>query len=398
MTTATTAASCCSSRPTACARTRSSSYADDGVVPGFRDLLRARRVRVRPRPADPGAAEHRRRLVHARPPARGRACTARPTTRSTSTARRSANSTAAFAATEHPAGRDARPGGRARRQEGRPDRVGRRPQRLDQRPDARLPQLPLRPRRGDQLHRAAGQRFARSPRSSATRRVRPARRARPPARPAGPARRRSYSPAKEMRLRVLDGRRRQVRPQRLHLRLPRTTARRAMTACFFSRTKSRRRQGRRPRRGRVGRRQGQDHRLRPRRQDRRVPDQGRAAGLRPLARPPVPHVGHARDRDLAELDRRARLHRHVRGLRRREVPVLAGRRLRRARGRHRQRGHLHRAGRLLGEALPPADQVRPRQVQAGPRAGRLPGHRRGPAPVPRAGHEEAAQRREQPGL
>ena len=31
---------------------------------------------------------------------------------------------------------------------------------------------------------------------------------------------RSFSPAKEMRLRVIDGRRRQVRPQRLHLRLP----------------------------------------------------------------------------------------------------------------------------------------------------------------------------------
>ncbi len=49
---------------------------------------------------------------------------------------------------------------------------------------------------------------------------------------------------------------------------------------------------------------------------------------------------------------------HVRGLRRGALPVVAGRRLRRARGRDRQRGHLHRAGRLLGEALPPADQVR----------------------------------------
>ena len=81
-----------------------------------------------------------------------------------------------------------------------------------------------------------------------------------------------------------------------------------------------------------------------------------------------------------------RLHRHVRGLRRRALPVLAGRRLRGPRGRHRQRGDLRRAGPLLGEALPPADQVRARHVQAGPGARRLPGDRRVPAPVPRARH------------
>ena len=49
-------------------------------------------------------------------------------------------------------------------------------------------------------------------------------------------------------------------------------------------------------------------------------------------------------------------------------------------------------------ALPPADQVRARQVQAGRRAGRLPGHRRDPAPVPRARHQEAPERRQQPVL
>ena len=108
----------------------------------------------------------------------------------------------------------------------------------------------------------------------------------------------------------------------------------------------------------MGRRQGHaQHDRRAERQDRRVPGQGRAAGLRPLAGPPLPHQRHARDRDLERLER-ARLHRHVRGLRRRALPVLAGRRLRRARGRHRERGDLHRAGRVLGRVLPPADQVR----------------------------------------
>ena len=94
---------------------------------------------------------------------------------------------------------------------------------------------------------------------------------------------------------------------------------------------------------------------------------------------------------LAELARRAGLHRQLRGLRRRALPVLAGRRLRRARGRHRQRGDLRRAGPVLGDRLPPADQVRARHLQARPGDGRLPGHRRVPAPVPRARHPEAAR-------
>ena len=64
-------------------------------MPGFRELLRQRRERVGQRPADAGAAEHRRRLVHAR---HGRVAgrrPARPTTRSTSTAQPFANRTAA---------------------------------------------------------------------------------------------------------------------------------------------------------------------------------------------------------------------------------------------------------------------------------------------------------------
>ena len=48
-------------------------------------------------------------------------------------------------------------------------------------------------------------------------------------------------------------------------------------------------------------------------------------------------------------------------------------------------------GALLGDGLPPADQVRARHLPAGPGARRLPGHRRVPAPVPRARHPEAAR-------
>ena len=64
---------------------------------------------------------------------------------------------------------------------------------------------------------------------------------------------------------------------------------------------------------------------RARRQDRRDARQGRAPRAGPVAGAAVPHVGDARDRDVAELDRRAGLHRQLRGLRGRALPVLAGR-------------------------------------------------------------------------
>ena len=113
----------------------------------------------------------------------------------------------------------------------------------------------------------------------------------------------------------------------------------------------RRRLRRRPQGGPARRRQGQDRRRqRAARQDRRVPGQGRAARARPLAGPAVPHVGDARERDLAELAGRAGLHGHVRGLRRRALPVLAGRRLRGPRVRDRQRGDLHRSRAPTGSA------------------------------------------------
>ena len=124
------------------------------------------------------------------------------------------------------AGRDACPVRRARRQEGRPDRVGGRPRRRHRRPDRRLPRVPLRPRRGDQLHRADRPRELRQV-------------VRPPVRPPG----RLRQPAAVRGRRAVTGDRldqrpglvqpragdahagdrlrdRQVRPQRLHLRQP----------------------------------------------------------------------------------------------------------------------------------------------------------------------------------
>ena len=179
--------------------------------------------------------------------------------------------------------------------------------------------------------------------SPATRR---SRRPRPRTRPAGRTCRAPTAPPRRCACACIDAGTSTSTASTRTSTTPRTTARRAMTACSSAARSRGADSGRRPARGRVGRRQGQDRHddRRAQRQDRRVPDQGRAPGPRPLARPPLPHERHARDRDLAELDRRAGLHRHVRGLRRRALRVLAGRRLRRARGRHRERGDLHRAG------------------------------------------------------
>ena len=163
-------------------------YADEGAVPGFQDLL-----------THGAYASDHGLLTQAPPntgagwftlaPARGRACTARPTTRSTSTAQPFTNRTS-FSGAERAAGRDARPVGRARRQEGRPDRVGGRAQRRDQRPDARLPQLLLRPRRRDELLGRVGHHCERHELRAPVRQGRPGR-----ARPAGPTcRRRTRRP------------------------------------------------------------------------------------------------------------------------------------------------------------------------------------------------------------
>ena len=177
---------------------------------------------------------------------------------------------------ERPPGRVDRPVGRARRPQGRPGRVGRRAQRDHPGPDHRLPVVLLGPRRRDELHRqrrasrcsttppfiaAFGLQFD-HPAGYAGQAPFPAPRRRP--RPAGPARcRRPYSPAKEMRLRVLDF---GVDKYGLNAYIFDSTndGTTNYDKVLFSRTKSGRRRRRHPREGRVGRRQGEDRRRRAR--------------------------------------------------------------------------------------------------------------------------------------
>ena len=360
------------------------------------------RARLGRRPAHAGAAEHRRRLVHA---GHGRVARRRRLDEQHLPRQRPAlRQPHGRLRPRRAPGRDDRPGGRARRQEGRADRVGRRPRRRHRRPDARLPQLPLGPRRGHQLHRA-GRLAPRSPPPSACSSTiptaspaSPPSRRRRPRRPTGwtdvPA---SFSPAQEMRLRVLDAGTDKY-GLNAYLYDSRDDGQTAYDRVLFSPTKD----------GddAVGDLaegewadvkvtiQGSDLR----RQDGRDARQGRAARARPLAGPALPHVGDAGDRHVAGLARRARLHGRLRGLRRRALPVLAGRRLRRARGRHRERGDLRRAGPVLGEGLPAADPLRAQHLRARPGARRLSGHGRVPAPVPRPRDPPAAQRRGEPGV
>ena len=142
-------------------------YADEGVTPGFRDMLKH------------GAYASGHGMLTQAPPNTGAgwftmATGAWPAVHGSTNNTFHINSSpfnATPAATtgstldvgaahqrQHPAGRDARAVGRARRQAGRADRVGGRALGRDQRPDGRLPPVPLRPRRRDQLHRARGQR------------------------------------------------------------------------------------------------------------------------------------------------------------------------------------------------------------------------------------------------
>ena len=154
-----------------------------------------------------------------------------------------------------PAGGVDRPVRRARRPEGRPGRVGGRPQRhrsrarpstsrrsspaaASPRTSSVTPASPLRRRRRSSPRSASS---STTPAGYAGQAAVPRapRRRRPPAGPsaAGVATARR----KEMRLRVLDFGRRQVRPQRLHLRQHRTTAGRTTTRCCSRATKDARR-------------------------------------------------------------------------------------------------------------------------------------------------------------
>ena len=289
-------------------------YADQGVTPGFRELLKH------------GARASDDGLMTQAPPNTGAgwftlATGAWPGVHGSTNNTFHKNGDPFAQTPTHPgrtalrrrraAGRDARPGGRARRQEGRPDRVGGRPRRRDRRPDRRLPQRSSRAAawRRTTSRRPTSRTSSRRSGSSST------------TRPASPTSRRSRRGAVAgdrldqrpdlVQPRAGDAhagdrlRDRQVRPQRLHLRQPQRRPHALRPRAVLA-DQERRRQGRRPARGRVGRRQGQGHRRRPRRARPARSCQGRAAGLRPLAGPPLPHLGDARDRDLAELAGRAR--------------------------------------------------------------------------------------------
>ena len=204
-------------------------------------------------------------------------------------------------------------------------------------------------------------------------------------RPAGPACPRRYSPAKEMRLRVLDF----------------GVDKYGLNAYIFDSTNDHRtnydqravlaaRKNGADAVGDLRKGQWADVKVRSvggdaRRQDRGHARQGRGADQGPVARPPLPHLGHPRDRVAGRPGRASRASPATSTSSSPEVPDLDGRRLRGPRGGHRQRGDLRRAGPVLGDR-PPADaRVRRRDVQAGPAAGRHADDRRVPAPVPRPG-------------
>ena len=201
----------------------------------------------------------------------------------------------------------------------------------------------------------------------------------------------SFSPAKEMRLRVLDFGNGQVRPQRVPLRQHRRRSRQLRQGAVLA-DQGRQQQRRHARPGRVGRCEGQDLRWRARRQDGRVPREGRDPHGGPVPGAALPHVRRPRHRLVADLAGRARLLRHLRRIPRPDVPELDRRRLRRARVGRRQRGDLRRAGAEVGDLRDTRPDVHHAGVPARPRARRLPDDRRVPAPVPRTHRPEAAQR------
>ena len=241
-------------------------YADDGDTPGFRELLRNGTQGVRQRPADAGAAEHRRGLVHAHHRRVAGRARARPTTRSTSTARRSATRTRGV---RRPSVLQAETLAQAAERGGKKvaqiEWAGGRSGTING-PTLDYRSFRLRPRRGDQLHRA---------------------------RPTTPAlhavlRAAVRPPGRVRRQRARSRRPRPTRRDRLDRRARAPTARPRRCACASSTRgvdkyglnaylydirndrktrydrvllqphQERRRQGRRPRGGRVGRRQGQD--------------------------------------------------------------------------------------------------------------------------------------------
>ena len=180
-------------------------------------------------------------------------------------------------------------------------------------------------------------------------------------------------------------RRRQVRPQRLHLRLHQRQPGQLQPRAVLA-DEGRGRRGRRL----CARASGPTSRSRSSaaalgRQDRRLCWSRSKRLTRDLSQVRLFHTSVTRAIAIvADVARRARLHRRLRRVRRPEVPVVDGRRLRRPRSRHRQRGDLRRAGSVLGERCTTrCIKYILEHVPARSGAGRLSGDRRVPAPVPR---------------
>ena len=385
-----------SSPPTACARTWSRSYAAQGLMPTMADFLKKGDEGLRQRPADPGAAQHRRRLVQ---PRDGRlAGRPRLDQQHVPHQRRHVRQQHLRVQRRRAPGGDDRPERRARAASRSPRSSG---------PAASRPRPRARRSTSGRSSRAAASRRTTSARADneaftrsfglqfdhpgglrrATRRSRPRRR--PPA--TGwtnvPA---SFSPAQEMRLRVLD-----FGTDKYGLNAYIFDSTNDGTTNYdrvlFSRVEERRPGGRHPAQGRVGRRQGQDRRTAPSAGlTAGLPRQGRGAHARPVAGPPVPHLGLARQRALGRRGPASRASPAT-------SPSTSPRRSRRRRPATSrssrpgscQRGDLRRAGRVLVDRPPPDAPVRRQDLPPGPPARRLSRDRRGPAPVPRARQPDA---------
>ena len=264
-----------------------------------------------------------------------------------------------------------------------------------QRPDDRLPRLLLGSRRRDELHRQPGRParssfIARSGCSSTT--------AGTPAGPfagagrpatAGPTSRRSARPGDAPpRARL---RRRQVRPERLHLRLDQRLTTN-YDKVLFSRDKNAADAVGDPRRGPDRRRQGHDRRRAVGRPDRRACSSRSRSSTATLSRVRLFHTSVSRAiATWPTWPGEPGLHRRLRRVPRPDVPDIDRSRLRGPRGRHRQRGDVRRAGPLLGDGhLPMLEYVaktyKPDLL--------LVGHaddRRVPAPVPRPRQPDRAR-------
>ena len=266
-------------------------YADQGVVPGLPRPAAQRRARVRQRPADPGAAEHRRRLVHARH--------RRVAGRARLDEQHLPRQRPAVLRSQPPGPRRSTPACcRPRRSPRRPSAAARRSPRSSGPAGAAARSTARRSTSATSSPAAAWPRTTSrrptTPRSRAV--VRPA--VRPPGRvrrPARRSRRRRPSPATgwtDVPALVQPGegdapararrRRRQVRPQRLHLRQPQRRPHPLRPRPVLA-DQGRRRRGRRPARGRVGRRQGHDPGRRAR-TARPAPCWSRSSGSPPTSR------------------------------------------------------------------------------------------------------------------